>query len=434
MANKVDLVLFGATGFTGLHCIPYLHKLTKENGRNLTWAVAGRSKSRLEQILKDIGNKIEADLSSTPVIVADINDYDSLLKMAQQAKVVLSCCGPYSLLGEGVVKACIASGAHYVDVTGEPEFMEKMQLEYHEEAVKKGVYAVSACGLDSIPSDLGVVYMEQQFEGTLNSVEVYMKTWTEGSVKGPILNYGTWHTLVESLSNIETLKEIRAKLWKDKIPKFEPRLALKKLPHKPKDQSLEGWAVPFPGADPSVIRRTQRYLYEEEDRRPVQATVYFLLPNFLSVLAMGVFGVIFLLMCRFNFGRRLLKDYPEIFSFGMCSKKSPSEEMIENTWFQLNLYGEGWKEKLADKNDQYTTPVNQRIAGKVKGRNPGYGATCIALILSAITILTEKDKLAGNGKGGVYSPGATFFKTSLVKQLNENKVTFEIIETQAVAK
>lgn len=80
------------------------------------------------------------------MVIADIHDDDSLKSMAEKTKCVINCCGPYRFLGEAVVKACIAAGTHHVDVSGEPQYMEKVQLEQSEEAEKKGVYVVSACG------------------------------------------------------------------------------------------------------------------------------------------------------------------------------------------------------------------------------------------------------------------------------------------------
>lgn len=82
----------------------------------------------------------------------------------------------------------------------------------------------------------------------------------------------------------------------------------------------------------------------------------------------------------------------------MFSKKPPSTEMIESGWFQITFYGEGWKEKLADKDDEYSTPPNKAIVTRVKGNNPGYGATCACLVGAAIMIATEKNKMPGNGK------------------------------------
>lgn len=85
--------------------------------------------------------------------------------MTKMAKVIINCCGPYRFYGENVVKACVDTRTHHVDISGEPEYMERMQLKYHDIAKEKGIYIVSACGLDSIPADLGVVFLEQNFNG-----------------------------------------------------------------------------------------------------------------------------------------------------------------------------------------------------------------------------------------------------------------------------
>ncbi|XP_018580216.1 saccharopine dehydrogenase-like oxidoreductase [Anoplophora glabripennis] len=426
MTDRLDLLLLGATGFTGIHCIPYLHKFSKSSGRNMTWGVAGRSEEKLKQALEKIGKEIEADLEKIPTIVVDINDEESLLKMAQRAKVVINCCGPFfPTLGEAVVKACIAAGTHHVDVSGEPQYMEKVQLEQNVAAKEKGVYVVSACGLDSIPADLGIVFLQQEFEGTLNSVVTYMEAWEEGSrsTPGSAVNYGTWHSAVTSLGHWNDLVELRKKLFPKKLPKFEPQLKHKVMPHK--SNVVDGWVVPFPGSDRSVIKRSQLYFYEVDQRRPVQVGTYFVVKSLMGLILLAIFGTIFSLFTKFSFGRKLLLNYPEIFSGGYFSKKSPPEEKIQKSWFQITLYGEGWKEKLTDKDDQYPKPCDKCIVGRVKGNNPGYGATCVCLVLSAIVIATENDKLPG--KGGVLAPGAAFAKTSLVKQLNENGVTFDVI-------
>lgn len=425
MADRLDLLLLGATGFTGIHCIPYLHKFSKSNGRNLTWGVAGRSEEKLKQALEKVGKEIEADLEKIPIVVVDIDNEESVQKMAQRAKVVLNCCGPFLTLGETVVKACIAAGTHHVDVSGEPQYMEKIQLEQNEAATEKGVYIVSACGLDSIPADLGVVFLQQEFEGTLNSVVTYIELWEEDNASSPgsAVNYGTWHSAVMGVSRWGDLVELRKKLFPKKLPKLEPKLKHKFLPHK--SNVVDGWVLPFPGADRSVIKRSQLHFYEVDQTRPVQVGTYFVIKSFIALILLAIFGTIFSLFTKFSFGRKLLLDYPEFFSAGWFSKKSPPEEKIQKSWFQITLYGEGWKEKLTDKDDQYTKPCDKCIVGRVKGKNPGYGATCVCLVMSAIIIATENDKLPG--KGGVLPPGAAFAKTSLIKQLNENGVTFDVI-------
>ncbi|KAF7286971.1 hypothetical protein GWI33_002816 [Rhynchophorus ferrugineus] len=427
MENRLDIIIFGASGFTGLHCIPYIAKLSKSDGRNLSWGVAGRSEDKLKNILSDIGQKLEVNFDSVKIIIADINDHDSLLNMAKQARLVINCCGPYRLYGEAMVKACIEAGTHHVDVSGEPEYMEKMQLEYHDAAVKKGVYAISACGFDSIPSDLGIVFLQQSFSGTLNSVETYLKCGTTDNVKGSLINYGTWQSLVHSIENRKNLKQLRQKLYEKikKPPTFQPKQKFIKYPHK--DDKVSGWVLPFLGADQAVIRRSQSYFYENNNQRPIQASTYFVLKSTLDLLLFIIFAIIFGIISYFKFGRKLLLDYPQIFTGGFISKKQPEEDTVQKTWFKVDFYAEGWKEKLENKDDQYTTPVDCKISGRVKGNNPGYGTTCVCLVLAGIIILTEKEKLANNGNGGIFSPGAAFAKTSLIKQLNENEVTFEVL-------
>lgn len=165
MANRLDLIIFGATGFTGKHTIPYVYKLANTGERPLTWGVAGRSEQKLKSILEEAAKNLETNFDSIPVIAADVKDEESLKKMAERARIIINCCGPYRFYGEPVVKACIEAGTHHVDVSGEPQYMESIQLKYHKAAQEKGVYVISACGFDSIPTDLGVVFLQEKFEG-----------------------------------------------------------------------------------------------------------------------------------------------------------------------------------------------------------------------------------------------------------------------------
>lgn len=172
-----------------------------------------------------MGKKSDTDLSKIPIIIADIGDEDSLKKMSEQCKIVVNCCGPYRFFGEQVVKACISSGTHHVDVSGEPQYMERMQLEYNDLASEKGVYIVSACGFDSIPADMGILFLENHFDGEVNSVETYLESWEEGkSVGGASIHYGTWESAVYGLAHANELKGLRSKLYKERLPRMEPTL------------------------------------------------------------------------------------------------------------------------------------------------------------------------------------------------------------------
>jgi short subunit dehydrogenase-like uncharacterized protein len=424
MARELDIIIFGATGFTGKHTVPLVSKLAKTKSRDLTWGVAGRSEKKLKDLLGQCEKETEISLAHIPTIVADVQDEKSLKEMARKARIVINCCGPYRFFGEPVVKACVEEGTHHVDVSGEPQYMEKMQLKYHSAAQEKGVYIVSACGLDSIPCDLGVVFLQQNFTGTLNSVVTYLDFWEEGEpTPGPAINYGTWESAVYGLAYAKELGSLRRQLFPTRLPSFKPKLEAKKFPHK--SSLVAGWSVPFLGSDRSIVKRSQRCFYEKDSKRPVQIETYFVIKSFLYLLMFAIFGTIFSFLARFKYGRSLLLKYPEKFSGGLFSHEQPSEEKLKKSWFSVTLYGEGWKESLPDANDEYTTPVDRAVCVKVKGRNPAYGSTCVCLVLSAITLITETDKMPPGG--GVYPPGFAFAKTSLADQLNENGVTFEVV-------
>lgn len=149
--------------------------------------------------------------------------------MTSSARLLINCCGPFRLYGEQVVKTCIETATHHVDVSGEPQYMETIQLNYHEAARDKGVYIISACGLDSIPADLGVIFLERKFEGTLNSVETYLSSKVEDGTdtSGAAINYGTWESAVHSYHNKDELPKLRRQLFPNRLPNFKPKLQLR---------------------------------------------------------------------------------------------------------------------------------------------------------------------------------------------------------------
>lgn len=210
--NRLDIVIFGATGYTGQCSIEKSIELLGE----LKWGIAGRNGDKMKNVMMNMGLKMSKDLSDIPIIVADVNDDDSLLKMAQQAKVVVNFCGPYRHFGESVVKACIASGTHHVDVSCEPQYMEKMQLLYDEAAREAGVYVVSGCGFESLPADLGTVFHECNFNGIVNAMEIYLDLRDNGPGlhQGTWVNIGTWRSVIYMLAHASELRELRGKLFK----------------------------------------------------------------------------------------------------------------------------------------------------------------------------------------------------------------------------
>lgn len=196
----------------------------------------------------------------------------------------------------------------------------------------------------------------------------------------------------------------------------------------------DAWCVPFPGSDRSVVNRSQRFLFENDKKRPIQMKAYVAFRSLIAVFGVAFVGAIFAIFARFSFGRDLLLKYPELFSLGFVSREGPKEEKLEKTKFSITFYGEGWpkEEKLSEPTDKHTNPPSKNITTKVSGTNPGYGATCVALLLSATTILNENGKMPG--KGGVFAPGAAFAKTNLIKELSKNDFKFEVISSAEKSK
>lgn len=128
-----------------------------------------------------------------------------------------------------------------------------------------------------------------------------------------------------------------------------------------------------------------------------------------------MFGI----MTSFSFGRYLLLNYPGICSFGYVSKDGITEERMNSSKFNMTFYAKGWGEKLTEPTDKYSTPPTKTMKAIVSGTNPGYGTTCVGVLLCAATILKESAKMPG--KGGVLTPGAAFYDTNLINNLNSHK-------------
>ena len=157
------MIVFGATGFTGRLVAEYLVGRYGVD-REVTWAMAGRSEDKLQAVREEIGAP-----HSTPLVVADSGDDASLAAMADRARCVLTTVGPYLWFGEGLVRACADAGTDYVDLSGEVLWMRDMIDRYHDRAVETGARIVHSCGFDSIPFDLGVLFLQQAAEEQFGS-------------------------------------------------------------------------------------------------------------------------------------------------------------------------------------------------------------------------------------------------------------------------
>ncbi len=160
-AKEFDIIVFGASGFTGRLVAEYL-AAHQEDGRPVSWAMAGRNAEKLAAVRDEMG--IAADI---PLILADTDDPSSLASMATRTACVLSTVGPYALYGSNLVAACVEAGIGYVDLTGEPLWMHEMIAKHEAAAKVSGARIVFSCGFDSIPFDLGVFALQQVAQGEL---------------------------------------------------------------------------------------------------------------------------------------------------------------------------------------------------------------------------------------------------------------------------
>lgn len=176
--REFDLIIFGATGFTGFFMVRELLQVIAENPTeysSLKWAVAGRNLTKLDETLGKLAQELNVNLSKVEKIKADVGDADSLRKMAKQTKLIINVVGPYQLYGKQVVDACVQSGTHHIDISGESTYIESTQIEYDAKAQETNSIIISTCGWDSIPNDVGVAFLKKHFDGKLHSVESFMR-------------------------------------------------------------------------------------------------------------------------------------------------------------------------------------------------------------------------------------------------------------------
>jgi len=432
MSSKAnyDLIIFGASGYTGQYVIEYVYRAVELDLKNqlgdkkvkLKWAVAGRSMDKLAKVLMaaHLSNP-GFDHGSIDMIFCDVNDEGSINDMAAQTKILLNCVGPYRFTGEKIVKACVAQGTHHVDISGEPQFLETMQLKYNDEAEKKGIYIVGSCGFDSIPSDLGQTVVHQTMNGPVNTIETYLKCTTPADESGAIINFATWQSAIYGFAMAHELKSIRRAMFPDRLPKLKPALPIRSALHW--NPLVKSWCMHFPGSDRSVMNRTQRARYHRDNKRPAQIMCYAQFSSLISALLTIFIGIFFGLLAKYKPGRYLLEKYPRFFSMGTVSKQGPTKRMAENTNFEMKIFGRGWRGQDEGSLSDFGTETTEVIV-TVKGKNVGYGSTCECLVQSALVILKESDKIPGSG--GVLTPGYAFKDTSLVRRLNENGVTFDV--------
>ncbi len=389
MQKKYEIVLYGATGFTGQLCAKYL----MNNYPDLNWAIAGRDKEKLEQLKSDIN-------FSGDVLIADGQDLEALNALAEQTKVVLSTAGPFARYGSLLVQACVEQGAHYTDITGENHWVRDMIDQHHEKAASKGVRIIPSCGYDSIPSDIGTYFAVSQFDKPVSRVDVYQEA--VGSASG-----GTTETMF-TIGNVpkkmrdpfvlnpqNSVSDIQRKLSKDgfKIQKIE---------------QLDGWsgAGLMAIANTRVVRRSAALM--EQNKKPYGKDFTFGEHGLFKTKKLAKitsYGLLFAVMIIASPLRHIVRP------FLLKPGEGPSKEARDKGWFRSTFIAE------AEDGEQKTCSI-------YGSGDPGYKSTS-KLVCESALVLAKSDNLPGGDQYGGVLTSAVGLGDELISRLKKAGIEFK---------
>ncbi|MBS3941275.1 MAG: saccharopine dehydrogenase NADP-binding domain-containing protein [Actinobacteria bacterium] len=376
-----DVVLFGATGFTGRLTAAHLARRT--SGTTLRWAVAGRSRERLEALAAELPGEGPA------IEVVDLADADGLRALTARTGVVATTVGPYMRLGEPIVAACVDTGTDYADITGEPGFVAMVRDRYGEAAHEAGIRLVTCCGFDSVPHDLGAQFTAGQLPQDAD-LQVRGYVWTRARFSG-----GTAHSALEAVATRRTGGAGRAAPGAPhlrRVRSIPPRV------HRA-TAGLTGYGVPLPTVDPAIVLRSARALpgYGRSFAYGHYALLERLPTAVAGVVGAGLFAAAAILPPTRVLMRHLLP----------AAGDGPSEAVRARSRFSVTFVGDGGGE---------------RVVTRVSGGDPGYDETARMLGEAALSLAQD----ARSEYAGALTP-AMALGTSYRRRLEDQGMRFEVL-------
>ncbi|WP_328492794.1 saccharopine dehydrogenase NADP-binding domain-containing protein [Streptomyces sp. NBC_00414] len=350
-----DIVLFGATGFVGRLTAEYL---AAHAPQGLRWAIAARDTTKLDR-LRDRLAAIDPACAELPVLRADVTDPASLRELAEHARVVATTVGPYVEYGEGLVAACADAGTDYLDLCGEPEFVDLMYVRHDARARETGARLVHAAGFDSVPHDLGAYFTVRQLpEGVPLTVDGFVRVeamFSGGTFASALGQFARGRHMIAAARD-RRRHEPRLVGRRAYAPSGAPRYA----------KELGAWALPLPTIDAQIVQRSARALerYGPDFRYRHYAAVE-TLPSAVGGVAGA--GALFV-AAQVPPVRRWL-------SGRFAPGEGPGEEKRAASWFSVRFVGEGG---------------GKRVFTEVAGGDPGYGDTAKMLAESAMCLVFDE--------------------------------------------
>jgi short subunit dehydrogenase-like uncharacterized protein len=392
-AREHDLVLVGATGFTGGLTAEYL---ARHAPPSLRWAVAGRDRNKLTA-LRDRLSRIEERCADLPIMCVDLGEPGSVEQVADSTRSVASTAGPFVEVGGPLVAACAAAGTDYLDICGESEFVDRTYIDHGERAEHTGARLVHCCGFDSVPHDLGVLF-------TMSTLRPRVPVNVDGFVRARAgVSTGTVHSAVRASGRARQVRAVaaeRRRVERARAVEGLGRRRARTAAGRPRQVPRSArWAVPLPTIDPAVIRRSARALdVYGPDFSYRHYAVVGSLPMVAAVVA-GAGGL--LLAARIPALREaILRRRP--------AGDGPGYEQRARSWFTVRFIA---------------TTSDRLVVTEVAGGDPGYGETAKMLAEAAMCLLYDAVPAT---RGQVTTAQA--MGTPLVTRLQSAGMTFRVVE------
>ena len=391
MNREYDLIIYGASGFTGRLAVEYLD----ENYSDLSWAIAGRNKDKLVNISKN--SKCKPDY-----FIADSNDNENLLRIASKTRVIASLAGPFNKYSNNLVTQCVEAGTHYLDITGENIWVRDLIDKHHEAAEKKQIKIIPSCGYDSIPSDMGCFYLQRSLNQELQRIDGYHRG--NGGVSGGTIesafsmrNYKSKYSMGHPflLNSKEYIKT-------QNISENKDNFKIKYI------NDIKLWSAPFVMAiaNTRVVRRSSEIhdknqaSYGSEFKYQEYMMLKKYSSAFLVTAGLAVFGLMLISPISGLFRKLFTK-----------AGNGPDKKTRENGWFESIFIGKN------KNNEKY------KLRMFCKG-DPGYKSTAKLICESALCLALNSENLPNTNAGGVLTT-STGLGSTLIDRLKNADVLFE---------
>ncbi|MBS1811175.1 MAG: saccharopine dehydrogenase NADP-binding domain-containing protein [Acidobacteria bacterium] len=404
MTNRdYDVVLYGASGFTGKQTVEYFAK----RAGTVRWAIAGRNREKLEAVKTQVGGVA----SKADVLVADSQDQAAIDAIVSRTRVLLTTAGPFALYGTKIVDACVRFKTHYVDITGETVWVKELIDRYHEQAAAAGTRIIPFCGFDSIPSDLGAYlvarFIQREMGASCKQVKAYFQM--AGGVNG-----GTLATAFNMAESGQTAQARDPFLLNPPGEHSVQEQRQNQDPTAPQyDADAASWVGPFimGPINTRVVRRSNALFNQWQEGYGTDFTyqeyMKFSGPlGWMPAVGMTTGATLFEVALQTPL-RPLLK------SMLPAPGQGPSEKTMNEGWFRCELLG--------------TTSDGQKVRGQISDKgDPGNRATVKFLCESALSLVVNTNELPGGAiRGGILTP-ATALGDVLVNRLRQAGMTLEV--------